>query len=315
MTKTILILGATGGVGGAVARVLLRRGWTVRALARDPVKAAAAWGAAPGPDWRRGDAMRRDDVSEAAAGASVILHGVNPPGYSDWDRLVLPMIDNTIAAARSAGGARILLPGTVYNYDPAALSLVDETAPQEPASRKGAIRVELERRLLAAAPDVPSLVVRAGDFFGPGVRQSWFAQSLAKTPLTRILNPGRPGIGHAWAYLPDLAEAMARLLELPSGHLQPAERVQFAGIWDGDGRQMAAAIRRAVNRPDLPERRFPWWLMRLLAPFGGFPREVMEVRPFWRHALAFDNRRLVELIGEEPRTPLETAVAEALAAA
>jgi hypothetical protein len=49
-----------------------------------------------------------------------------PPGYRDWARLVLPMIDNTIAAAR-ASGARIVLPGTVYNYGPNAFPVLRES--------------------------------------------------------------------------------------------------------------------------------------------------------------------------------------------
>ncbi|MGW1028274.1 NmrA/HSCARG family protein [Streptomyces sp. NPDC002577] len=38
---TVLVLGATGNQGGAVARELLRRGWPVRALTRDPKSAKA----------------------------------------------------------------------------------------------------------------------------------------------------------------------------------------------------------------------------------------------------------------------------------
>jgi hypothetical protein len=56
---------------------------------------------------------------EAAKGCSVIVHAVNPPGYRNWAQLVLPMLDNTIAAAK-AEGATIVLPGTVYNYGPDA---------------------------------------------------------------------------------------------------------------------------------------------------------------------------------------------------
>lgn len=253
------------------------------------------------------------DVVRAALGVSDIIHAVNPPGYRYWERLVLPMIDNTIAAARAAGGARIVLPGTIYNYDPRSTPVIDEATPQHPIGRKGGIRAELERRMANAAPEVPGLIVGAGDFFGPGCRQSWFAQALAKPPFTRIINPGRPGVGHAWAYVPDLAEAMTRLIELDRGILQPAERMQFGGFWDPDGRSMIAAIRRVSRRPKLPVRPFPWWLMRLLAPFGGFPRELVEVEPFWRHPVRLDNRRLVELLGEEPHTPLDDAVAAALA--
>ena len=50
---------------------------------------------------------------------SVIVHAVNPPGYRNWCKLVLPMLDNTISAARLTG-ARIVLPGTVYNFGPDA---------------------------------------------------------------------------------------------------------------------------------------------------------------------------------------------------
>jgi nucleoside-diphosphate-sugar epimerase len=56
-------------------------------------------------------------VAAAARGATVIVHAVNPPGYRNWNTVVLPMLDNSIAAAR-ANGAQVLLPGTVYNYGP-----------------------------------------------------------------------------------------------------------------------------------------------------------------------------------------------------
>ncbi|MCJ2081116.1 epimerase [Methylobacterium sp. J-090] len=290
---------------------MLARGWRVTALVRDQARAAETWGTSAAPDWQAGDAMTRADVVRAAMGASVIIHAVNPPGYRNWERLVLPMLDNTIVAARSAG-ARVMLPGTLYNYDPSATPVIDERTPQRPPGRKGTVRVEMERRLMEAAPDVRSLVVRAGDFFGPGARQSWFAQAFAKPPLTRIMNPGTPRVGHAWAFLPDLAETIVRLIELPPDRLRPCERLQFPGHDIADGSEIVAAIRRATGRPDLPERHFPWALMRALAPFGGFPREVLEVRPFWQYPMRLDGRRLRELVGDLPCTSLDAAVASAL---
>jgi hypothetical protein len=53
--------------------------------------------------------MSAEAVLKVAEGASVIVHAVNPPGYCDWDKVVLPMIDNTIAAAKVVG-ARVVLP-------------------------------------------------------------------------------------------------------------------------------------------------------------------------------------------------------------
>lgn len=309
--RTALVLGATGGIGGGIAKALCRHGWQVRGLARD-LAAARSRGPAH-VEWIKGDAMRGADVIRAAHGVSVIVHAVNPPGYRNWDRLVLPMIDNTIAAARAAGGARIALPGTIYNFDPAKTPVISEISPQHPQSRKGAIRVELEERLRRAAPDVPSLILRAGDFFGPGMRASWFAQAMVSggNPLKRIVNPVR-GAGHSWAYLPDLAETFARLLDLPE-RLKPFEMLQFEGIYDADGQQMIRAIRNAAGRR-LPVYGFPWWLISLAAPFGGFPREAAEIAPYWKYPIRLDNSRLTGLLGSEPHTPPEDAVRNSLAA-
>ncbi len=265
---TALVLGATGGVGGAVTRAMLARGWHVTALVRDPRRAAVTWGTSVAPDWQAGDAMNRADVVRAAEGTSVIVHAVNPPGYHGWDRLVLPMLDNTLAAARDAG-ARIVLPGTIYNYDPRLAPVVDETTPQHPRGRKGAIRVEMERRLAKAAPEVRSLVVRAGDFFGPGADQSWFAQALAKLPLARIVNPGTAGVGHAWAYLPDLAEPSSACSNCRriaccrmSGCSFPATTTSRG--WNGGGGSPRLGPRRPTRAP-LPVgvdagARPVWWV-------------------------------------------------------
>lgn len=309
-TKKALVLGATGGIGGSVAAALIRHGWQVRGLARNLDKARQTGRA--GIEWVAGDAMERDDVVKAADGVCVIVHAVNPPNYANWDRLVLPMIDNTIAAARAAGGARVVLPGTIYNFDPATTPVIGEDSAQRPRSRKGRIRLALEKRLEDAAPEVPSLILRAGDFFGPGAGSSWFGQAMVmgKDRVRRIVNPAR-GAGHSFAYLPDLAEAFARLLDAPE-MLRPFERLQFEGTYDDTGARMTDAIRRASGRR-LSVYRFPWWLMRLLSPFGGFPYEAAELAPYWRHPLRLDNGRLVELLGREPRTPLDDAVRMSLA--
>jgi nucleoside-diphosphate-sugar epimerase len=308
-TRTALVLGATGGIGGLIVQALLRHGWQVRGMARD---AAAAAKELESLEWIEGDAMNREQVIAAADGVSAIIHAVNPPHYQNWDRLVLPMIDNTIAAAR-ASGARILLPGTVYNFDPRKTPLVSADTPQRPTSRKGRIRVELERRMAHAAPDVRSVVLRAGDFFGPGVRSSWFSQAMVKPgqPLTAVTRVTK-GPGHSWAYLPDLAEAAALVLGAED-RLSAFESLQFEGLYDETGLLMVHLLEQAAGQP-LHVKAFPWWLMHLAAPFGGFPREAAEIAQFWRHPLRFDNRRLIEIIGAEPRTDFIVALRNTLTA-
>ena len=304
-----LVLGATGGIGGEVARQLRDAGWTVRALKRGLGQAEEQ---RDGITWLRGDAMNRDEVMRAARGCAAIVHAVNPPGYRHWGKLVLPMVDNTIAAA-IAERATVVLPGTVYNYGPDALPLLTEDSPQHPATRKGAIRVELERRLeTATAQGARAIIVRAGDFFGPRAGNNWFSQGLIKPgqPITAINLPGEPGVGHQWSYLPDVARTMVALLARRD-RLEPFAPFHMAGHWDADGMQMAAAIQRSVVRhggsnPRL--RAFPWWLVRLASPFVVTLRELLEMRYLWRQPVRMGNARLVAVLGKEPHTPLEGAV-------
>ena len=311
MERIALVLGVTGGIGGAVARRLVERGWSVRAL----VRAHSAHRVPQGVSAVIGDAMDGVAVAAAARGATVIVHAVNPPGYRNWNTVVLPMLDNSIAAAR-ANGAQVLLPGTVYNYGPDSFPLIDETAPQHAVTRKGAIRVEMERRLRAAADagNIRALIVRAGDFFGPGAANSWFAQGLI-TPGGRprvIRNPAARGVGHLWGYLPDVAETMVRLVE--HDRVPAFANYHMGGHWDGTGTAMVEAIVEALGAPKVPVAPFPWWALRLAAPFAHMPRELMEMRYLWQQPVRLDNARLVATLGEEPHTPLPQAVRATLVA-
>jgi nucleoside-diphosphate-sugar epimerase len=307
MTQTALVLGATGGIGGEVARQLSDAGWHVRGLRR-----SAGASSNDSIEWIQGDAMNRADVTKAAQGVSVIVHAVNPPGYKRWAELVLPMLDNTIAAAK-AEGATVVLPGTVYNFGPDAFPLIDEHSPQNPVTRKGAIRVEMEARLKRASTEgARVLIVRAGDFFGPKAGNNWFSQGLVKPgqPVKKIANPAAKGIGHEWSYLPDVARTMVELLARRDT-LEAFASFDMGGHWDDDGMQMASAIQRVVrqrtgNEPSIGA--FPWWLMTLASPFNTTLRELREMRYLWRTPVRMNNARLVKTLGREPHTPLDEAI-------
>ena len=307
MDKTVLVLGATGGVGGETARALLRHGWKVRGLTRT-IRPEMD----PAIEWVEGDAMDRASVLRAAEGVSAIVHGVNPPGYRNWAKLVLPMIDNSIAAAL-ANDARLALPGTIYNYDPSETPVARPDSPQRPATRKGRIRAEMEQRLESTGARV--VILRAGDFFGPRTGNSWLSQGMVTPgkPVRTITNPGSKGVGHAWAYLPDVGETFARLLDRDR-ELSRFARYHFAGFWDQDGDDFASWVAAAAGAPEAKIKRMPWALLPLAAPFNPTLRELIEMHTYWRHPLRLDNRELVELLGEEPHTPLGEAMPATLRA-
>ena len=312
--QTALVLGATGGVGGEAARQLHAAGWHVRALQRG---AAVPAETRDGIEWIAGDALDATSVMKAAEGCSLIVHAVNPPGYRRWSELVLPMIDNTIAAAR-AQRATVVLPGTVYNYGPDAFPVLTEESPQRPVTRKGAIRVELERRLATAAVagHIRVIVVRAGDFFGPHCGNSWFTQGMVKPGdvVRAVQLPGRAGVGHQFAYLPDVGRTMVELVRRRA-ELPAFASFHMAGHWDADGQELGLAIQRAMvrhghARPRL--RAFPWWLMRVMSPFVATLRELLEMRYLWEQEVRMDNRKLLRFLGHEPHTSLDAAIEASL---
>lgn len=311
-TKLALVIGATGGVGGAMAERLLAGGWRVRALNRDPETARRTSGRL-GLEWVKGDAMVEAEVVAAAEGVSLVVHGANPAGYKNWAGLQLPMLNSAIAAAKAAG-ARLVFPGTVYNYGPDAFPNLTEDGPQNPVTRKGAIRVQMEQALKAASEDhgLRVLIVRAGDFFGPKTTaNSWMASGLVKAgkPLTAVTYPGPLSIGHSWAYLPDVAETMVRLAERDD--LAAFEVFHMRGH-TVTGDELIAALSRVAGRK-LAVSRLPWFAVRAIAPFNETMREMLEMRYLWETPVLLDNAKLTARLGAEPHTPIDEALRLTLA--
>lgn len=312
-TQTALVIGVTGSLGREVATALLQRGWRVRALHRDP---AAAKGSSKLPDsieWIKGDAMQQADVVAAARGTELIVHAANPPKYRNWRGLALPMLENTIAAARSSH-ARILLPATVYNFGADSARVLKENSPQVPTTRKGQVRVEMELMLQKASLcGIRSIVVRAGDFFGPDAGNSWLTRGMVSAGgrVRSVYDPAAPGVGHSWAYLPDLAETMVRLIE-SQRPMSAYEVFHFHGHWFERNAEMAERVCGVLGLGIRRIKRFPWWVVNLASPFVNAFHEMLEMRYLWQIPLELDNAKLRAAIGPEPHTPIDVALAAAL---
>ncbi len=309
-----LVLGLTGAIGQAIAAALARRGWAIRTITRRASENRPALAFAV--DWRPGDALDQASVLAAADGVELIVHGVNPPGYRRWREDGLPMLANTIAAAKAASAA-IIFPANVYVFSSTSAGELDENAPRSPTTRKGQVRLEMEQMLERAALNhqVQVIILRAGDFFGPGVSNSWFAGAVAKGGSGRedhhTLAPRhRPRLGLCAGSCGSFRTLVDRRATLPAFTL-----AHFRGHSDMTGREIAEATQRAIGRASVPIKPFPWITIWLGAPFVPFLREALEMTWLWRKSLTLDNRHLRELIGDEPHTPLDDAVKAALGTA
>ena len=119
--RIALVTGATGLVGSHVVERLVRDGWRVRALVRDP--RAAAWLAPLGAEVMRGDVLDPASFDAAARGTDVVFHTAAAIlARGGWEAYRRPNVDGTANAVRAAAsaGARLLQLSSVAVYGPDA---------------------------------------------------------------------------------------------------------------------------------------------------------------------------------------------------
>ena len=157
----VLITGAGGQLGRAVARDAARRRWTVHAAthAELPIDDATAVQRAVedvGPDlvvncaaWTDVDGCQRDPQRAQRINADGAGH---------------------LAAACAAAGASLLQVSTDYVFDGTATEPYRATDPVDPRSAYGRSKLAGERQILDSAVAEHSYIVRTSWLFGPGGR-------------------------------------------------------------------------------------------------------------------------------------------------
>ena len=100
------------------------------------------------------------------------------------------------------------------------------------------------------------IILRAGDFYGPDCTGEWFDQAILREAGGQAAVLGRPGVGHSWAYLPDLAGI--RNPRVASGRVQavrdlplrrPFRRPKRWGPRSRPQRRCRSRFRRSVVDP------------------------------------------------------------------
>ena len=304
--RPVLILGATGAFGGAVALALIERGDAIRVFSRDTDKARRRLGDAA--DIVEGDVQDRDALARAAVGCRAIVHGVNYP-FHRWVPHMARATANVIDAARRAG-ATILFPGNVFGLGRQTDGPLDETAPNRPSSRKGSVRVQMEQALrrAASASGPRVIVLRAGDFFGPTVRNravDLIFRNAAKGRPMRIL--GRADIPHQWAYAPDAARLGLALLDLDHG-LAPFEVVHFKGHVAWPMADFVGQVARRAGHSDLRLKTTPWPLLYLAGALNPALMELLEIRYLWKESVIIDDARRRQVLPDFRPTPIDAAI-------
>ncbi len=303
--REIVVLGLNGHIGRAVAEAFVANGWEVTGMARTDRHRL------PGVRFVAGDADSVEDLRRAIGTAEIVINALNLP-YDKWDNGRMEAQMGRVIEALGTAGRTVLFPGNIYNFS-ATDRLVTPDLAQHPQTPRGAIRVRVEQMFEAAAArgDIQLLVLRAGDFYGPRSSNDWFDLAMFREiGKGRVATMGAPGVGHSWAYLPDLARAFEALASMRAT-LGTFERFHFAGHFVTP-EQMRAAIERAAPVP-VEVRPFPLWIMKLIGLVDPLMREIGKMDYLWRYPMELADSRLAALLGRDFGTPFETAIAATIA--
>ncbi|MFH8350155.1 condensation domain-containing protein [Streptomyces sp. NPDC018045] len=220
-TGTVLVTGATGGVGGFVLRELAARGRPVRALVRPE---SAHLLASDGVEVAEGDLGDPDSLRAAVAGADAVIHAACT--------FTSPEVD--LAAMRAAldgwrRGSFVFVSSVDAYGQPPVTEVTEETAPAGPFTAYGRAKLDCERMLLEAAGSGgrgAAGVVRVPIVWGPHARLRdqlrWgatgqFFQAARNGEPIELPARDRGWYGAPWVHGAALARVLAGCVERPPG--------------------------------------------------------------------------------------------------
>jgi dihydroflavonol-4-reductase len=318
----ILITGATGFVGSAVARALARRGARLRVLVRGASSRRNLEGI--GCEVAQGDITDPSAVASALVGVRRLFHVA--ADYRLWARdpsaITRANLEGTrtvMEAALAAGVDRIVHTSSVATLRAAdAATIVDETEPVRESEAVGAYKrskVAAERvvEAMARSRGLPAVIVNPSTPIGPF--------DIKPTPTGRIVVEAARGRMPAFV---DTGLNLVHVDDVAAGHLLAMEKGRIGeryilGGQNASLRQMLAVIAGLTGRraPTLSLPRAPLWPLALaaeaLAAFTG--REPFVTRDALKmasHYMFFTSAKAERELGYSAR-PYEEALADALA--
>ncbi len=307
-------MGANGAVGRALAPILRARGVPYRVVGRSFLGLQVRFLGDPLCEHFQWDTEDKRSFRDACLGASTAVYLVGMALWKFKDHL--PMIDKALRGAREAGVGRFLLMSQNWSYSEPFDDRVNEGHSRAPETVKGRIRRDQEDRVLAA--HVPGVfatgVLRVADLYGPLVEAShlWSAFQAAKRGgAAQVLAPvDRP---HEFVFVPEAAEALARLLETDAawaGLSGESWNLGGPGVASIEG--LAKEIFAAAGKP--VELKAPGsWRLGYVRAINPYIRELKEMQYLLEKPLLLNDGKLSALLGGLPKMAYAEGIRRTLA--
>lgn len=327
-TKTVLVTGGSGYLGGWCVVELLRRGYRVRTTVRDLAREAAVR-AAVATQVEAGDrlAVLAADLLEdagwadAVSGCDYVLHVASPfppQQPKDPDELIVPARDGTLrvlGASLDAGVERIVVTSSVAAISGSGkpvhgrpLDERDWSDPDNPKLSAYACSKTVAERaawdfMRERGATEKLATVNPGAIIGPVLGDG---RSFSLQAIERLLRgmPGAPRIGFSFVDVRDVADLEIRAMTSPEAGGKRFVAVQ-AFQWMGD---LAAVLRDRMGEAaaKVPTRTVPNLVVRGMAIFDPGVRSI--VGQLGRKT-EFSSERAKTQLGWSPR-PIDDTVVE-----
>lgn len=306
-----LVTGVTGFTGGHLADTLLQRGWAVRTLVRDAVKAAEL--AARGFDVVTGDLQDRAALTGATRGVDCVFHIAaiyRQAGLpeSTYRAINATAVRELIEAAASSGVRRVVHCSTVGVHGDVEHPPANEDAPLKPGDIYQVTKLEGEvlARQAGERTGVEVVIARPTGIYGPGDRRLLkLFRGVARRRFP-MLGTGR--IYYHLTYIDDLVEGFI----LCATRAAAAHRTYIlAGPEVTTLNELVAIVARQAGVPPpwlhLPV--FPFWAAgavceAVCAPLGLEPPLYRRRVDFYTKSRAFDITRARTELGFAPAVGL-----------
>lgn len=298
------ILGANGQIAVELAREL-RREYTedLRLVSRNPRKVNES------DSLVKADLLNAEQTAAAVKDSDVVYFTAGLPANTElWEAQFPTMLRNALDATRAAGAKFVYFDNT-YMYPQDDRVQTEETS-FAPKGRKGKVRATMASMVLEemARGDIPVLIARAPEFYGPGRTQS-FTNSLVIAPLKAGRKPRVPVRDdrlRTLIWTPDASRALALLGNTPDAygqtwHLPVAEERP-------DYRQFAIMASQAFGQKP-GHTVVPGWVLNAAGLFSPQVRELRELLPRYEHHNRFDSTKFTSRFPEFAVTPYREGLA------